>query len=112
MNYEAYAFWFGVLQVLIAAGIAVYLRLDRRNRVTAQRMETHEDDMAKQFSAHGDRLVRVEAAINHAPNHSDLARIHERLDDLNMGVSGIRGEFKSVGQTLQTIQEHLINGRG
>lgn len=112
MNYEAYGFWFGVLQVLIAAGIAVYLRLDRRNRVTSQRMKTHEDDMRKQFAAHGDRLVRVEAAINHAPNHADLARIHERLDEVNAGVSGIQGEFKGVRQSLQTIQEHLLNGRG
>lgn len=54
------------------------------------------------------RLLRIEESIKHMPTHSDLTRLHKRMDDINSQLQQIAGSMNGHGHTLRLIEQHLL----
>lgn len=128
MDYEAYKFWFDVVQTVALFGIGLHQFLVNRQRVTAralERLRKHIDDSITKvegdMAVHDQRidnrvgemeggLQRIEGEIKHAPNHDDLKRIHARLDDVGAHVANIDGGVEAMKGTLDVIHQYLLHG--
>lgn len=82
----------------------VWLALSARNTVSKGALDA-------KLAAHADRLTALETNQKNGPTHSDLNRIHARLDKFGEDFSALSGELKGKGHTLDLIHEYLLNER-
>ena len=96
----------------------VWLYLAQRDKVTNSRISLLEDAMELKMDGHGDRISRLEKDVSHSPTHSDLGKLHERMNSLEhrLGdrielVSGavkrIEGENAAQTRILNLVYESL-----
>lgn len=98
---------FNITQTVITAAIGIYVWLSNRHRAMKQDI----DHVDERVDALKDRLVRVESAVEHMPDHQSLGRVHNRIDQVGQGLKGVEAEIKSMNHTVQLIQQHLM-GKG
>lgn len=53
-------------------------------------------------------IAHLKEAAEHAPTHSDLGTLHEKINGVKSDVSGIDGKLDGVNNLLRTIHEHLL----
>lgn len=142
MNYEALDFGLKLLNLLGTMAVGVYVWLSNRNRVTNERitaLQEHTDsgisgvriDSAHRIDAldkaiearldrHGNQLAQLEAHRQNAPGHSDLKRLHERIDGFSSdiarlegnfvgAINGITGQLAGVQRTVDLLNDYLLN---
>jgi hypothetical protein len=109
IDYGAWRFWWDFAQTLILAAIGIYTWLVNRTRVNSARIRELETDIDGRLDKHDERLTRVEEMIKHGPTHTDLKRIHQRMDEAATAISSLAGEFKGVKGTLDLIHQYLLN---
>lgn len=121
-DYTTWRFWFDVFQFVLTAAVGLYVWLSTRERVTRSRIEKMEREMRMEIKTIdekavskvtklGERLTSVESAGASAPNHSDLSKIHDRINDVSASVSTIAGEMKSMRRGVDLIHQHLLAER-
>lgn len=110
MDIEVMKFGFQVLEFLLTGGIAVYVYLSSKDRVTNDRIEKLEDDLDDKFEKQGERIASLEAKSEGTPTHDDLAHLHEKINNVNASISTLTGEFTGVKNLLNTIHGFLLNG--
>ncbi|AJF07775.1 DUF2730 family protein [Geoalkalibacter subterraneus] len=64
------------------------------------------------MALHGDRIRTVEGEVKHLPNHTDLAKVYRRIDQIHGDVHELVGAVKGLNNNLQLVHEHLLNNRG
>lgn len=109
MDWTAAKFWLDFINFILTLAIGLYVYIATRHRVTNERIGEMERDVDTKLDLHSDRLARLETAMERAPTHEDLKRIHERIDQAVKELAAIGGEFKGVAKALQLIQQHLID---
>lgn len=124
-DYAAWRFWFGVAQFAATIAVWIYVWWTNRAKVNATRFAELEKQVAQRAVStdidarcglHMARTVHVEAEIirldsdfRHAPGHTNLARIHMRLDELNKAFGDMDGRLTGIERTVGLINEHLIS---
>lgn len=83
--------------------------LDRKSRATAEQLAAHRESVGERFSAHGDRLTRVESVMTTVPTHQDLARIHESVRQLEKTVNTLVGANEEQTVLLRQLVRKEIN---
>lgn len=73
-----------------------------------ERLRDDLDEFETRLDTHHGKISALEQRAADAPNHDDLSDLHEKINEVNDGVSGLRGEFKGVERLLTTIHEHLL----
>ncbi len=101
-----------LIQTLGLIGVWFYSwRLHRRTALDTrfervdqleQRMQTHEHEQAQQ-------LARMDERFQHLPDSEAIARVHERVDEVNQGLHRVEGTLTQVSNQLTLINDHLIN---
>lgn len=91
-------------------GIALYMYIINKNKVTNERIGKFQEDVEKKHVDHSSRIAKLEVRGATAPSHSDLFSIHEKINQVDASVSSLAGQFKGVRHLLDTIHEHLLRG--
>lgn len=107
------------LNILFSLILALYIRLDRKDRATMQSIRELEDSVNKRFGDKCQRLSRLEGEIKSIPTreqfdrereifNSEIVRVHERIDDLirsaqqtNTMVAEAIGQLKQINERLK-----------
>lgn len=101
---------------IVAAAVGVYVWVGARGAATLRRVE----ELERMFSSRLDQAVaehapmtlavaRLEEHARHAPDDSDIARVHERIDRLAEGVSEIRGGVKRIEHAVDLMHSYLLD---
>lgn len=81
MDYQAINLGLTLINMLVSGVIWIYVRGERKDRVTTQSIKALEKHMNERFQQKCDRIAKLEADQRAAPTKEDIIRIHERLDD-------------------------------
>jgi hypothetical protein len=103
--------YFEVFVFVFNAALAAYLWWTNKNRVTQDRIHEMEHNFGEQVKLICTRLQRVEIEGQHAPKHTDLLRLHERIDSINNNLQHLLGEFKEIRTGVVMIQQFLLQSR-
>lgn len=71
--------------------------------VTAARITTVEMATNRELHGIGERLSRVEVALQHGFGRTDVESIYERINAVAEDLAGLKGEFKSVADSLRLL---------
>lgn len=110
MDLETAKLAFQVLQFLLTGGVAIYVYMSNKDKVTNDRITKMESDIDATLDKHGERIARMEEAADHAPTHDDLGRIHEKVNRTMELMGGLAGEMKALTSSVHLIHEHLLKG--
>ena len=109
MDYEAWKFWLDIFQLLVTAGVAVYLWLVSRTRYNARRLREHAERVDGRLDDHDQVLTRLDERLRHVPDSGSLGRIHTRLDTLTETVAEFSGEFEAWKDSLARVNDFLLH---
>lgn len=109
MDLQIIAISLGLGNFVLNWGLAFYMHLVNKNKVTEDRIGKLEGDLLQKLDIQSQRLARLEQDSKHAPNDEDLKRIHKRIDDVDKAVSVLQGEFTGANKTLSLIHDYLLN---
>jgi hypothetical protein len=102
-----------------------WMYMSNRDKVTNGRITKLQDDLDTKLDVHANRLTRLEAIsaqdiservatleqhATDAPKHSDLARLHARIDEVAGAIKRIEGENTAQTRILNLVYESLIKG--
>lgn len=107
MDIETAKLAFQILQFLITGGIAVYVYLASKDRVTNERINGLENDLDGKFDNHGERIARLETHGQNAPTHSDLGDLHNKVNTVDLKVSAQGGKLDAIDATLRMILSRI-----
>lgn len=107
MDLEAIKFSFSVLQFLLTGGVMVYVYIANKDKVTNDRIERFEDDMDEKLGNQGERIAKLEANGDSAPNHGDIAKVYESINGLATTVNQLVGENRGQSDTLKLILNQI-----
>lgn len=102
---------FQILQFLITLALGFYVHLTNKDKVTNDRISQIETDIIDKVEAHAERITKVETILEQAPTHSDMAYIHEKINQVSACVKRLEGDFSGAKHTLDLIHEFLMRGR-
>ena len=119
MEIQHIALAISVANFALTWGVALYMYLANKNKVTNARIDTLEQDLNKKIEKLDDdvelrldeyreKIARLEEGTEHGPTHHDLGLLHEKFNGVGNDVSLLRGEVNGVKQLLHTIHEHLL----
>mgnify|MGYP001558524718 CR=1 FL=1 len=95
-------FWLDLVQSVVMAGITLWMWA--ANRRAAQKKEVDE-----KLAGLNDRVTVAEQLIESGPDHSDIEKIYQRMDEISGELKQLMGEFRGVNHTLQLLHEHLLS---
>lgn len=107
---EEWKLAFQVLQFLITCGIAFYVHLTNKDKVTNDRIGKLEAGIESKIDGHGERIAKLETQVDDSPTHDHLSEIHEKINQVGKDVSALAGEFTGVRNLLGTINSFLMGG--
>ena len=119
MDYGLWKFWFDVGQTVFMLLMGVFAWQANKHRATKAAIDRVEQRVSEAIRAldnrideHRDRLTTVERELTHVPGANDIGEIHYRVDQIGQGVKSLEGEMKQINNTMQLIQQYLLeNGR-
>lgn len=95
-------------------GIGTWLYLERRNDKTNERIadlsgkvEQLDKDVDARLNDLKPRLIALEARIENAPTHDDLAGIHEKINSVAREISQLTGNVAGMSRLLNSIDDYL-----
>lgn len=107
MDIELAKFLFQVLTFLMTASVGVYVYLSNKDKVTNDRIGKLEEDLDKKLDGHGERIAKLEASSESAPNHADIAKVYDSLNTLAATVNQLVGENRGQSDTLKLILNQI-----
>lgn len=102
MNYAASQFWFDVVTFILISVIGVYLFINTRQQVTANKLEEHERSQNTRFGELEQRIARVESSCETSPKHGDIAGVAQKVEKLD-------GKLEALIASVDRITDHLMN---
>lgn len=118
IDYSAAKFWFDMVQTIFMCLVAIYVWNNNKHRATKESITQSEERLEQKLNAldvrvdeHNDRLLGVEREIHHLPNIKDIHEVHARVDQVGQGVKSMEGTVTQMNNTLQLIQQHLLEKR-
>lgn len=103
-DYTKYRFALDVVQIIFMLCVAIYTW--QANRHTASQVAINA--LAKEHDKLKSKVKLLENNIEHFPDHSDLEKIHEKINSVSSSMKMIEGQMPSINRSLQLIQEHLL----
>lgn len=119
METQQLALGLSAANFVLTWGVALYMYLANKNKVTNERITKLEEDMGQRIEKldtdveqrlvkHGDQIARLEESDEHGPTHHDLGLLHEKVNNVDSQFKELRGEVAGVRRLLDTIHNHLL----
>lgn len=110
LNYFALDFWWSLIQGLATGLTVLWVWLTTRQKVNSEAIEKLRDSINENVTSLDRRLIGVEKDMQRIPTHSDLAKVHDRINETNENMKNMQGNLKQISRTVGLIHEHLLNG--
>lgn len=107
MDMEWIKLGFQILQFVMIGGIGIYVYLTNQDKVTNDRIGKLEDDIDSKFGTQGERISKIEARSQSAPDHNDIAKVYQSLNALAGTVNQLVGENRGQSDTLKLILNQI-----
>lgn len=107
MDIETMKFAFQILQFVLTGGIGIYVYLSSRDKVTNERIGTLEKDLNEKLEGQGERIAKLEAVTMNAPDHKDISKVYESVNQLAATVNQLVGENRGQSDTLKLILNQI-----
>ena len=91
------------LNMLATFALGVWLYLEKRNDKTNDRVT----ELAGKVEEIDKKVTSLEATAEAAPNHADLAKVYDSLNNLAGTVNQLVGENKGQSDTLRLILNRI-----
>lgn len=125
MELQHLALAISIANFVLTWGVALYMYLANKNKVTNERINKLQDDIdewkddhqeriavletaTKGVPTHGDRIARLETGAENVPTHDDLGSIHERITALDSKVSAQGGKLDGIDATLRQLLSRVM----
>jgi len=107
MDLELAKFLFQVLTFLMTGGIGIYVYLSNKDKVTNDRIGKLEEDIDDKFDIYGERIAKLEATSENAPDHTDISKVYDSINQLAATVNQLVGENRGQSDTLKLILNQI-----
>lgn len=109
MDWNQAKFWLelGMFFYMIAGSIAGWVIV--KQRATQDDLDELRKEGNAQLSGYGARLTRLEEEVRHAPTHTDLGAVYEKLNEMNGELQKASGSMEGMRQQLSMINQHLMD---
>lgn len=131
IDYQAWQFWFNVIQFLGLLALGIYTWWINREKVNAKRFKGLEDDVKERVTKvaleafekererncqrHRERTGSIEGElkklgsdISHLPTQADIGRVYDRVHEVARDMDQAVGELKSTRHQLHLVLEELL----
>lgn len=131
-NYNAWRFWFDVVQLAGTVIIGAYVWWSNRVKVTAKRFEALEREVNLRASAltvrdakkeQGARcaihlartaaaesaIVRIDSDMKHMPTAGDISALSSQIGQFQKDLGELSGKLSGINRAVDLINEFLIN---
>lgn len=112
MEVQHIALAIGVANFALTWGVALYMYLANKNKVTNERITTLQRDIDDKLDDHATRIAKLEVTASAAPTHDDLGDLHEKVNTVDTKVSQLDGKLDGVNNLLHTIHQYLLDRNG
>ncbi|MDP2808659.1 MAG: hypothetical protein Q8O34_00755 [Rhodocyclaceae bacterium] len=89
-------------------GVALYMYLANKNKVTNERINTLQEDIDDKLDDHSERIAKLEVTTERAPNHAHLGSLHEKVNAVDLKVSGIAGRLEGIDASLRQVLSRIM----
>ncbi len=101
--------WIDLAQFVLTAVIGAWFYLERKRDKTDELIAALRTDLDGRIDDHHDRIARLETTSNTAPSHQDMARIHQRIDEVSGAMKRLEGESGAQTRILNLVYESLVS---
>lgn len=120
VDYQAIRFWIDIGILAWALMVSGFVIWDRRNKVTQEAIQTLKYEVAKELAdmrmnldvrrQHIDEaLAHVRARQADTPTRSDLAQLYTAINEVSSVSIELRGTVHALQNTMQMINQHLLD---
>jgi hypothetical protein len=88
-------------------GVGFYAHILSKNKATTDRMERLETEIGQRLGVHSERLARLDSLMDQMPNHADLGKLYDRLNDQSRDVARMAGEMAHMNDNLRMLLHQL-----
>lgn len=113
------SFWIAIFagcSLVVSIGSFVYTWYSARQRASQQELATLRAQLAdvdgrraKSAGELRDRITRVEAELEHLPNHSQMSELSKHIQEVSGEVGGVRDLLGMLSQRIERIDNYLMN---
>lgn len=103
MEIQHIALAISVANLALTWGVALYMYLANKNKVTNVRINKLQEDIDEWKFDHSERIVVLETSVKSVPTHDDLGGIHERITDVGLKVSSQGAKLDGIDATLRML---------
>ncbi len=118
-DYEAAKFWMGFLQLAGLVALGFYTHMTSKSKANSSAINTVRENLTSDIEDLEDRVKRceqrqdlLEGQQSGAPNHGDLSKMYERLNDVAQDLSGLSGQISALSRQLSMVNTYLLNNKG
>jgi len=104
-DYKALAFFLSLINSVVLVATIIYAHLINKQKVNAASIQIE----AQRITSLDKRMVVIEKAIDHMPDHEDIANLNSRISELAQGVTKMEGTVEAIDNTVHLIHDHLLN---
>jgi tetrahydromethanopterin S-methyltransferase subunit G len=109
LDYKALSFWLQAAQALLTGAVFLYVWVTSRQKANTTAIKEVHASLSEEINKVDDRLIQVEKDIEYAPSRADFDKMSSRINTISDSVNHVEGELKQMNNTLQMINDHLIN---
>ncbi|MEW4983086.1 MAG: DUF2730 family protein [Cycloclasticus sp.] len=107
MDVEKIGLAIKVLEFALVVSGCIYAWWNSKTRATKQGF----DEVNGRVNGHENRLNLIKQRLDSSPSHKEIGEVHQRVDQIGQAVTGIQGEMKQMNNTLQLIQQSLLEAK-
>ncbi len=103
LDIETFKVWLQGINMLGTFGLGCWLYLEKRSDKTNERVT----QLAKEVDELDKAVTGLQAGVEAAPNHADIAKVYESINDLAATVNQLVGENRGQSDTLRLILNQI-----
>ena len=104
LDWDKWRFALDVVVIVVVALNTVYTWWTSRTRATQAAIDRVDGHLGEQVR----RIDRLEVRVDDAPDHDDLAALHEKLNDVGGSLRALNGEMGGIRRAVDLIHRHLM----
>lgn len=99
----------GIINLAMLFALAAYTYIGDSDKVTVIRLREIDEEYAKKYEQHDDRLRLIESSIGKQPTHKDIAALYESINTLATTVNQLVGETRMQSDLLRMLISREVN---
>lgn len=118
IDYNAARFWMDLVQIMGIVGLAFYTHITSKSKanreainVLRQDLEAEDEKLEQRIVAAESRISVLDNQLHNAPDHEDMGKVYERLNQVSGDVQKLSGQLSGLINQLTMINEYLLKDK-